>query len=162
MANVPWKSGWTQCLRSWSWNSNLLNKEIILHIHERFRGSSEVPIQANITFLYKFTSHPMKKRIKKDITLYVRTGKTEKNPNPQMMVVSWNQVGLPSSPWFYIDESTVLDLTWFEQKRLYLYLFRNKNIQKFAHGTEKLIDLREMLRYLWDTIHSLENQKRKR
>lgn len=101
----------------------------------------------------------MKSIQKQPITIYIRTWKSEKNPDQQILPILWNQEWFPNSPNAFIDEDTFLRITWFKQKRLYLYLFRNKHIKQIIHDKNKLIELRPLLRYLWDTIQTLENQK---
>lgn len=100
----------------------------------------------------------MKKHVKNDINLYVRNAKSDRNPEPKIMMFSW--WGETSSPEFYVEEDAILGITGFERKRFYLYLFRNKSIPKTESGGKKLVDLRSVLEYLGNTIRALETREK--
>lgn len=104
------------------------------------------------------TSTPMKKQARNDIALYVRNAKSDRNPEPKIMAFSW--WGEIPSPEFYVEEDAILNLTGFERKRLYLYLFRNKDIPKSEFDGKKLVDIASMLEYLGNTIRTLETRKK--
>lgn len=53
---------------------------------------------------------------------------------------------------FYMDQETILKITGFTHKRLYLYLLRNKDISQVKYKNKVLIDLRSMLRYMGKNV----------
>lgn len=102
----------------------------------------------------------MKSIQKQPITIYAQNGKTDTNPDPKIIVIPGDKEWSVLSTNVFIDESTFLKISWFKQKRLYLYLFRNKHIRQIIHDKNKLIEVRPLLRYLWNTIQTLENQRK--
>jgi hypothetical protein len=42
---------------------------------------------------------------------------------------------------FYLEEDTILDISWMSKKQLDLYIFRNKEIKKIKNWKTKLISM---------------------
>lgn len=79
-----------------------------------------------------------------NINIYIKNKAWEEKEPWKILEVIDN----PENAQFYMDEETLLKITGFTHKRLYLYLLRNKQISQIKHKNKTLIDLRSMLRYM--------------
>lgn len=86
----------------------------------------------------------MKPSLSTKINIYIKTKTLEENEPWKILEAIDN----PENLQFYLDEETLLKITGFTHKRLYLYLLRNKQISQIKHKDKTLIDLRSMLRYM--------------
>jgi len=61
---------------------------------------------------------------------------------------------------FYLEEDTILDVSWMSKKQLDLYIFRNKEIKKIKNWKTKLISM-NILNHVLRNFKRIKNSSSK-